>query len=237
MNIGLFKKPRFSSLLITLYFCGVVISACVLSTLETNSTLQALALTYRVVGVTLFAGIVALYFSARTRTERVVYLNRKDVNTDRLNQAVADQSLIDPTAVTSIVNSRKDVPQRVLNEICNRVGAGQGAIYTNRNGLLELTQGYALGYDRKAVAYNIGEGIVGRVAAEGWRLCLDRVPEGYINVFSGLGNSSPTQLVLAPVKENDEVRGVIEIACFQTLNEQTLKDIDECAGALATAIF
>ena len=237
MNIGLLKKPRISTMLTTLYFCGVIISACVLYTLQGDSSQQALLETYRVVGVTLFAGIVALYFTARTRVERVVYLTRKEANVERLNRAAADESLIDTAAVKSIVDSKKDVPQRVLNEICNRVGAGQGAIYTNRNGLLELTQGYALGYDRQSASYNIGEGIVGRVAAEGWRLCLDRVPDGYITVFSGLGNSSPTQLVLTPVKSNEEVKGVIEIACFQPLNEQTLNHIDECAGAIATAIF
>lgn len=237
MNIGFFKKPKIATVLTTLYFCGVVISACVLYILQNDPSPQAMLQTYRVVGVTLFVGIVALYFTARTRVERVIYLNRKEVSTDQLNKATTDRSLIDTAAVTSIVNSKKNVPQRVLNEICNRVGAGQGAIYTNRNGLLELTQGYALGYERQSVSYNLGEGIVGRVAAEGWRLCLDRVPDGYINVFSGLGNSSPTQLVLAPVKQNDEVKGVIEIACFQPLNEQTLNHIDECAGAIATAIF
>ena len=222
----------------TLYFCGVVISASVLQMLQSDATPHAIYLTYRVVAVTLFTGIVALYFTARIRIERVVYLNRKDGTTTVRSQSVADHSLIDPAAVSSIVDSKKDVPQRVLNEICNRVGAGQGAIYTNRNGLLELTQGYALGYERQSVSYNIGEGIVGRVAAEGWRLCLDRVPEGYITVFSGLGNSSPTQLVLAPVKDSkDQVRGVIEIACFQPLNQETLNHIDECAGAIAGAIF
>jgi hypothetical protein len=237
MNIGLFRKPKLSTLLTTLYFCGVVISASVLHMLQLNATPHAIYLTYRVVAVTLFTGIVALYFTARVRVERVVYLTRKESDKANRVQSVTAQSLIDPTAVTSIVNSKKDVPQRVLNEICNRVGAGQGAIYTNRNGLLELTQGYALGHERHAVSYNLGEGIVGRVAAEGWRLCLDRVPEGYITVFSGLGNSSPTQLVLAPVKDNEQVRGVIEIACFQPLNEETLNDIDECAGAIAAAIF
>jgi hypothetical protein len=237
MNIGLFKKPRLSTLLTTLYFCGVVISASVLHMLQMEATEHAIHLTYRVVAVTLFTGIVALYFTARIRVERVVYINRKEGSTTVRRQSDTDQSLIDTDAVTSIVNSKKDVPQRVLNEICNRVGAGQGAIYTNRNGLLELTQGYALGHERHSVSYNLGEGIVGRVAAEGWRLCLDRVPEGYINVFSGLGNSSPTQLVLAPVKDNDQVKGVIEIACFQPLNEETLNHIDECAGAIAGAIF
>jgi hypothetical protein len=76
------------------------------------------------------------------------------------------------------------------------------------------------------------------VAAEGWRLCLDNVPEGYITVYSGLGNSSPTQLVLAPMRdENKVVQGVIEIACFQKLDEQTLNDLERCGNAIATAIF
>jgi hypothetical protein len=237
MNIGLLKKPKLSTVLTTLYFSGVVISACVLNSLQANTSHQALIETYRMVGVTLFTGIIALYFTARTRIERIVYLYNREANVEALNQAAADHSLIEPAAVAAIVQSKKDVPQRVLNELCNRVGAGQGAIYTNRGGLLQLTQGYALGYERETVSYNIGEGIVGRVAADGWRLCLDNVPEGYVTVYSGLGNSSPTQLVLIPMKNNGEVTGVLEIACFQKLNEETLSHIEECAGKIANAIF
>lgn len=237
MNIGLFKTPKLSTVLTTLYFSGVVISACVLNALQADASHHALIETYRMVGVTLFTGIIALYFTARAKTERVVYLYSQESNAETLNNAAADQSLIDPTAVTSIVQSKKDVPQRVLNELCNRVGAGQGAIYTNRNGLLELTQGYALGYDRESVSYNIGQGIVGRVAADGWRVCLDNVPDGYISVYSGLGNSSPTQLVIVPIKDDGEVKGVIEIACFQKLNEPTVNHIEECAHKIANAIF
>src|SRR5690349_20402680 len=98
MNIGLLKKPKISTLLTTLYFCGVVISACVLFSLQGDNSRQALQETYRVVGVTLFAGIIALYFSARTRVERVVYLTRKEANVEQLNKGTADQSLIDPVA-------------------------------------------------------------------------------------------------------------------------------------------
>lgn len=214
-----------------------MISACVLYTLQFNKSPQALLETYRIVGVTLLTGIIALFFTARTRVERIVYLNRREVSTENHSKSATDQSLIDPTALATIIDSRTDVAQRALNEICRRVGAGQGAIYTKRNGLLELTHGYAIGQERLSTTYNLGEGIVGRVAVEGTRLCLDSVPAGYITVYSGLGNASPRQLVLTPLKEDNQIKGVIEIAAFTSLNERTLNDIEECAAAIATAIY
>lgn len=238
MNIGLFRKPKVATVLTTLYFTGVLASAYVLYASGTSGSMHAFVISGRITGVTFFIGIVALYFTARMRTERVVYLDRKKTNTTvNTGPATEEQNLIDVSAITTIVESKDDVPQRVLNEICKRVGAGQGAIYTLRDGALSLTHGYAMGIARQSISYQPGEGMVGRVAADGTRLCIDNVPEGYITVYSGLGSSSPTQLALIPIKNGERVTGVLEIAAFTPLNETTLIRLEECAAAMAVTIF
>jgi hypothetical protein len=206
--------------------------------LQFELTKEAVWITYRIVGVTLFIGIISIYYTARSRNERVVYLDRKnEETTDKTHSKQNTESLLDDNSIKSIIESTEQVPQRVLNEICKRVNAGQGAIYAEINGSLELKYGYALAYDNMSISYKLGEGLVGRVAAEAKSLYLDQLPEGYITVFSGLGNSSPRRLALVPVKSEGKVKGVLEIATFADLNESTLRHLEESAEAIASTIY
>jgi len=204
MNIGFYKKPRIGTLLTTIYFLGVLASVCVMYAHEVEAW-------YMVVAVTMFSGILAIYFTARAKEEIVVYLEKK------AEKVVVNEKVDDSSQLTDIGVGTD--PQLVLNQICDKLNAGQGAIYQLNDDELKLTYGYAVG--DQTTSYKLGEGLVGRVAAAKERLYLDQLPEGYITVFSGLGNASPRRLALIPIKN-----GVIEIATFNEINEATLKYIE-----------
>jgi hypothetical protein len=229
MNIGLHKRPRVATVLTTVYFTGILVSATVLYALQGDLSRNAAWMCSRIVGVTLFIGIVAIYFTARSRDERVVYLDRKQEASDEKTGDHKGDSQLGEALLKNVTNS-----QQFLNEVCSRVSAGQGAIYIEKNGMLELKYGYALGSERLSVAFEMGEGLVGRVAADGKALYLDELPEGYITVFSGLGNASPTRLALVPIRPGGHVIGVIEIATFSDINESTLRHLEEAAGTIVT---
>lgn len=221
-----------------MYFSGAFISAGVLYMLQHDLSEEAIQQTYRIVGVTLFVGIMALFYTARNKKQTVVYLERrKEQLKQSASTGTAGTSALSDDAITSIIESRINVPQRVLNDLCRRLDAGQGAIYARTDDSLKLRYGYAIGHESQSISYKVGEGLVGRIAAEGASLYLDQVPAGYITVFSGLGNSSPSQLVLVPVKADDEVKGVLEIATFAPINEPTLRHLERAASAIASTIY
>ena len=205
MNIGMHKRPRVATMLTTIYFTGVLVSA----TLMYGHSIEPW---YAVVAVTFFGGIVAIYFTARAKDEIVVYLEKKEevLAVDSKNNS--DGSQLDG------IDMNTNYPQHVLNEICKALGAGQGAIYVEEEGELKLKYGYAT---NETPAFKLGEGLVGRVAADRKTLYIDDLPEGYITVFSGLGNATPTRLALIPINS-----GVIELATFTDINESTLKHIE-----------
>jgi hypothetical protein len=205
MNIGIYKRPLIATLFTTLYFIGILVSAS--------------SLKYEIVSATFFVGALAIFFSARARQEVVVYLEKK--KEEVVQNTVVKDTQLDDEALQRVANN----PQLMLNEICNRLGAGQGAIYINKEDRLDLAYGYALP-DVQA-SYKIGEGLVGRVASEKTPLYLDELPEGYITVFSGLGNTSPRRLALIPINS-----GVIEIATFNDINASTLKHIEESCSEI-----
>lgn len=215
-----------------------MLSATMLFLLMKDTSAEAMHVTNRVVGATFFAGIIALFYTARAKKERVVYLERKKDNDAMLLADQDEQGVMDEMEIKSIVQSRDNVAQKTLNTICSRLNAGQGAIYVMKEGRLELKFGYALPYESFSIGYDLGEGLVGRTAAEGNTLYLDQLPEGYITVFSGLGNSHPTRLVLVPVKDADnKTKGVIEIATFSDINKPTLKQLESSAAVIAPTIY
>ncbi|MEI9922146.1 MAG: GAF domain-containing protein [Bacteroidota bacterium] len=203
MNIGLYKRPRLGTVLTTIYVAGIVVSATMINV---NA----------IIGITFLSGVLAIYFTARTKEEVVVYLEKKIE--ERIEAKESNESQLDEIAFD-------DEPQNVLNEICGKLNAGQGAIYVLKDEELQLKYGYAINFQ---VSYKLGEGLVGRVAAENERLYLDNLPDNYITVFSGLGNASPKYLAVIPI-----TNGVIELATFTGINESTLKHIEaSCSGIL-----
>ena len=209
MNIGIHKRPRIGSVLTTIYFGGVLASA---------STIALHQIRYDLIGATFLVGILAIYFTARSREEIVVYLDKKE-DTTAISKTQTQNSQLDGIMIEN------SYPQHVLNEICRALGAGQGAIYVEENGELNLKYGYAFSDTR---SFKMGEGLVGRVAAEKETLYIDNLPQGYVTVFSGLGNATPTRLALIPIES-----GVIEIATFTDISKATLKHIEtSCSGIL-----
>lgn len=88
---------------------------------------------------------------------------------------------------------------------------------------------YSENTDKK---FQIGEGINGQVAKNKKNLIIDNVPEGYIDVVSGLGKSNPRNLAFIPVISDNSTIGVIEIASFSKFSENA----DEIFSKIALKI-
>ncbi len=120
----------------------------------------------------------------------------------------------------------------VLNKICNHIEAVQGALYVassdEKSRYIELIAAYA--YHRpesEIVRYEFGEGLAGQVAKEGKLVNINEVPSGYIKVISGLGNTSPNNLLIIPLKKGDVVIGVAEIASFKEFRKADISYLEK----------
>jgi hypothetical protein len=88
--------------------------------------------------------------------------------------------------------------------------------------------------EEKVFEFNIGEGLIGQVAKAGKSLYLDSIPEGYIQVKSGLGSATPSHLLICPWKDKDNnVFAVIEIAAFKAFSVEDIEIIEEISSKLA----
>lgn len=137
-----------------------------------------------------------------------------------------------------------------LNELCDHVikfavkytGSNQGSIYILRDEddqgpSLELRACYA--YDRKKFVTSTvepGEGLVGQCYLEKETIRLLQVPENYIRITSGLGEAAPRSVVLVPLKSNEQVRGILEVASFEPHAENTIQFLEKIAGAFGSTV-
>ena len=69
-------------------------------------------------------------------------------------------------------------------------------------------------------SFRLGEGLIGEAAKRSEIQVIESLPEGYLQAVSGLGHSSPKQLVLAPLTQLGRVIGVLELGYFAPFNEQ-----------------
>ncbi|MFA0963801.1 cache domain-containing protein [Roseivirga sp. BDSF3-8] len=131
----------------------------------------------------------------------------------------------------------------VLRALAKYVGINQAAIYLaeERPGgdgvQLVMTSVYA--YDRKKFmerTIEIGQGLAGQCYLEKETTVLTEVPDDYLTITSGLGEATPKNIVLFPVKYNDDIFGVMEIASFNVFKDYEVAMIERLCESLASTV-
>ncbi|MDJ1485740.1 HAMP domain-containing protein [Cytophagaceae bacterium YF14B1] len=150
---------------------------------------------------------------------------------------------------TQMLQGQKDlntVTRRILSELAQVVNAQQGMFYileqdeNLQNKKLKLFSSYAFKNDLHiSREFALGEGLVGQCALDKERILLTNVPKDYIKIASGLGDSSPVNLIVLPVLFEKEIKAVIELASFETFSEihlDFLSQLTESIGIVLNTI-
>lgn len=140
--------------------------------------------------------------------------------------------------------------QHDTQELCNQViarlvkyvSANQGMMYLVKDedggdSYLELMATYA--WDRKKFVshrINPGAGLAGQCWLEKQTLYLTEVPKDFVKITSGLGQALPGCVAIVPLKTNDEVLGIVEIASFQKLEPYQLTFLEQLGESIAATL-
>ncbi len=130
----------------------------------------------------------------------------------------------------------------IISNLCKYVGTIQGGFFLlndndRHDTYFELTAHFAYNrqkYSKKRIELN--EGLIGRAAFEKRIIILDHVPQDYLEVTSGLGESNPEYILIAPLMYNDEVHGVIELAGFEPFLPHQVEFIKKIAESIGSTI-
>ena len=82
-----------------------------------------------------------------------------------------------------------------------------------------------------------GYGLIGQVFLEGKTTCLNKVPENYLSIRSGLGDSAPRFVAIIPMIYNEEVHGILEIASFKNLPAHVIAFLEKACENMAASFY
>lgn len=136
----------------------------------------------------------------------------------------------------------EELSNKIISYLVKYMNANQGALFIvndeNENDAhLELVAIYAWG-KKKFIQKRIeaGEGVAGQTWQEGGTVYLSEVPDSYVKITSGLGEATPRSVVVVPLKTNEKVYGVIELASLKAYEKFEIEFVERLAENVASAV-
>ncbi|MEQ8245268.1 GAF domain-containing protein [Fulvivirga sp.] len=130
----------------------------------------------------------------------------------------------------------------IIRSLVTYMGCNQGGIYIiddteESEPYMSLLACYA--WDKKKYInqkIHKGEGLAGQVWQEMDTIYLTEVPDNYIRITSGLGDANPKSVLIVPLKVNEEIYGVVEIASFKVFEDYEVEFVQKIAESIASTV-
>ncbi|MBR4440388.1 MAG: PAS domain S-box protein [Bacteroidales bacterium] len=130
----------------------------------------------------------------------------------------------------------------VIKNLVHYINAGQGGLFIlddtdPKNVFLDMLSAFA--YDRKKYLtrrINLGDGLIGVCALEKNTLYITDVPDDYMEIESGLGDAKPKCLLIVPLKSEEKILGVIELASFNLLKKYEIQFVEQLGDSIASTL-
>lgn len=141
-------------------------------------------------------------------------------------------------------NELSDLSYSIIKNLVHYLGANQGGLFVKDETLDEGEQDRflldaAFAFDRRKYInkeVEIGDGLVGTCAIEKQTVYITDIPQDYVEITSGLGGANPNALLIVPLKLEDDVYGIIEIASFKQLEQHEIEFVEKLGESIASTI-
>lgn len=139
-------------------------------------------------------------------------------------------------------NNLHQLCDNVIESLVRYMKANQGSMFImKKDGDQEYLSLIACrAWERKKFLQSkiaLGEGLVGQAVIEKQSIFLKQVPKDYIRITSGLGEANPNCILIVPLKSEETVVGVLELASFKVFQENEIRFIEKVGESIASTII
>jgi len=139
-------------------------------------------------------------------------------------------------------NNLETLATEIIMNLVDYLKANQGGIFIlndddKENIHFNLLSAFA--YDRRKFMQKhikIGEGLIGTCAIEKKTVFMTDLPQDYMEITSGLGGANPSSLLIVPLKLEDDVLCVLEIASFNVFEKHEIEFIEKLAESIGATL-
>ena len=138
--------------------------------------------------------------------------------TQSIDETWLQQGKVKMSLVLQEDTNLESLGEKIITILSEYTKAQMGALYLLEDKTLKLHASYAY-TRRKGVTqeFNIGEGIIGQAAKERKVIIVEMLPDDYMSIESGLGQSKPKSVLTIPIASHEKLYGVLELAYFKTI--------------------
>lgn len=173
--------------------------------------------------------------SLKENNEELMRREMEDVKSKWTNEGIAKFNDL----LRQSNNDIKELAYIVIENMVEYLDLVQGGVFLvegeeEASKTIQLISAYA--YDRRK--YNektieIGEGLIGNCYMEKKSIHLNNIPEGYLDLSSGLGSAIPRTLYIVPLMKDTDVLGFVEMASLNELEQYQVDFIEKLAENIA----
>lgn len=135
-----------------------------------------------------------------------------------------------------------ELSSNIIKSLVHFLEANQGGLFlyndNSKNDIhLELVASYAYNQERKKKKkIYMGEGLIGTCAIEKSTIYMTELPEDYLTITSGLGKSTPNSLLIVPLKVEEQIFGVVEIASFKKFEKYEIEFVEKVSESISSTL-
>lgn len=131
--------------------------------------------------------------------------------------------------------SVRQLSEKILDFYHTYLHVEMGAVYAFDEvlGHLQLTGSFGLKTDELQEFYKVGEGLIGKVASKGELFILD-TPGKHHHIYTATGEYFPDKVYIIPLTYNYKLRGVVELASVNPLDDLNIEFLKSTADWAAT---
>ncbi len=186
-------------------------------------------------GDTLGAALLALRDSMKRNETEAAARKKEDEQRNWSNRGLAEFARL----LREHSDNIDELTDTILQHLVQYLGAAQGGMYVLReheDGRPFLRLESAFAYNRKKFMeeqVELGEGLVGTCAVEQEAIHLDALPESYCTITSGIGHIAPHELLLVPLKADEGLLGVVELASLKSFSPHVVEFMQTLSVSIA----